>query len=296
MATKALTAIRSVLGGHPVADGSTGGHHLRLSGECPGRDRPRVDCRGWPAFVLPSHWFHHAGAADGVGTRRARRPTPVRDDAAPHVPVPVRNCGCGNHPGELEIEREQRHCAAIIPATAVLGAPDPQARVLTDAILDWRKAPEQGGGLFDGVPGIVFSGPACVIPTSEELLLVRGMTPELFYGCWMDLGPDGSRIWHSGLRDCVITLAARNVLRRKHRCAAAVGFLGAAPASIQQPPLWRNRTPIHAVTDVANLFPEEVMTHLTVGGGVALTLRATARVRLPNGGFSDLKRTVSWRW
>jgi hypothetical protein len=35
------------------------------------------------------------------------------------------------------------------------------------------------------------------------------------------------------------------------------------------------------------------MSRLTVNGGVAMTLRATARVRLPNGGYSDLKRTVA---
>jgi general secretion pathway protein K len=176
----------------------------------------------------------------------------------------------------------------------VLGAPDPQARVLTDAILDWRKAPEQGGGLFDGVyRASSFLAPHASFQQVEELLLVRGMTPELFYG-YYGPGPDGSRIWHSGLRDCVTTLGAQGTSFDVNTVAPPLlASFGAAPASIQQLLLWRNRTPIHAVTDVANLFPEEVMTHLTVGGGVALTLRATARVRLPNGGFSDLKRTVS---
>lgn len=177
---------------------------------------------------------------------------------------------------------------------AVLGAPEPQARVLTDAILDWRKVPDEGGGLFDGVyRASSFLAPHASFQQLEELLLVRGMTAELFYG-YYGPGPDGSRIWHSGLRDCLTTLGGQGTAFDVNTVAPPLlASFGAPPASINQLLLWRNRTPIRVVTDVAGLFPEEVMTHLTVGGGPALTLRATARIRVPNGGFSDLKRTVS---
>ena len=176
----------------------------------------------------------------------------------------------------------------------VLGAPEPQARLLTDAILDWRKAPEQGGGLFDGVyRASSFLAPHASFQQLEELLLVRGMTPELFYG-YYGPGPDGSRIWHSGLRECVTTLSAQGSGFDVNSVTPAVlASFGATPASINQLLLLRSRAPIRAVGDVANLFPEEVMSRLTVNGGVAMTLRATARVRLPNGGYSDLKRTVA---
>jgi general secretion pathway protein K len=176
----------------------------------------------------------------------------------------------------------------------VLGAPEPQARLLTDAILDWRKAPEQGGGLFDGVyRASSFLAPHASFQQLEELLLVRGMTPELFYG-YYGPGPDGSRIWHSGLRECVTTLSAQGSGFDVNSVTPGVlASFGATPASINQLLLLRSRAPIRAVGDVANLFPEEVMSRLTVNGGVAMTLRATARVRLPNGGYSDLKRTVA---
>ncbi|MGA7415494.1 MAG: hypothetical protein WBW33_33795 [Bryobacteraceae bacterium] len=176
----------------------------------------------------------------------------------------------------------------------VLGTPDPQARLVTDAILDWRKGQEQGGGLFDAAyRASSFLAPHASFLQLEELLLVRGMTPELFYG-YYGPGPDGSRIWHGGLRECLTTFGAQGASFDVNSVAPALlASFGASPASINRLLVLRNRMPIHAVGDVAGLFPEEVMTHLTVGGGTALTLRATARVRLPNGGFSDLKRTVS---
>jgi general secretion pathway protein K len=176
----------------------------------------------------------------------------------------------------------------------VLGEPEPRARLVTDAILDWRKATEQGAGLFDGeYRASSFLAPHASFQQLEELLLVRGMTPELFYG-YYGPGPDGSRIWHTGLRDCLTTLGAQGSAFDVNTVPAPLlAALGASPASIGQLLLLRNRAPIRVASDVQNLFPEEVMSRLTVGGGAALTLRATARVRLPNGGFSDLKRSVS---
>ncbi len=176
----------------------------------------------------------------------------------------------------------------------VLGTPEPQARLLTDAILDWRKVPKQGGGLFDGVyRASSFLAPHASFQQLEELLLVRGMTPELFYG-YYGPGPDGSRIWHSGLRECVTTLGAQGGTFDVNTVTPPLlASLGAPPAAINQLLLLRNRVTIHDISIVAGLFPDEVMSHLSVGGGPAMTLRATARVRLPNGGYSELKRTVS---
>ena len=176
----------------------------------------------------------------------------------------------------------------------VLGTSEPQARVLTDAILDWRRVPEQGSGLFDGeYRASSFLAPHASFQQLEELLLVRGMTPELFYG-YYGPGPEGSRIWHTGLRECVTTLGAQATSFDVNTVAPALlASLGASPNSINQLLAMRNRMPIRSADEVAGLFPDDVMAHLTVGRGSAMTLRATARVRLANGGFSDLKRTVS---
>jgi general secretion pathway protein K len=176
----------------------------------------------------------------------------------------------------------------------VLGTPEARARMVTDAILDWRKAPPGGAGLFDGeYRASSFLAPHASFQQLEELLLVRGMTPELFYG-YYGAGPDGSRIWHAGLRDCVTTLGSQGSSFDVNTVAAPLlASLGASPGAINQLMVLRNRAPIRSLQDVNGIFPEEMMTHLAVGGGAAFTLRATARVRLPNGGFSDLKRTVS---
>ncbi len=176
----------------------------------------------------------------------------------------------------------------------MLGAPEPRARMVTDAIVDWRKANPDGPGLFDAeYRNSSFLAPHASFQQLEEVLLVRGMSPELFYG-YYGAGADGSRVWHPGLRDCLTTLGAPGAVFDVNSVTAPLlASLGAAPNSINQLILQRNRAPIRTVAEVQGVFPEEILSHLSVGGGGALTLRATARVRLPNGGFSDLKRTVS---
>src|SRR4051794_32975603 len=88
----------------------------------------------------------------------------------------------------------------ILRLLIALGEPEDRATETAAAILDWRTplSPEHQG-LFETfylsrVPSFL-PGHAS-FKESEELLLVRGITPDLFYGTSLD----GSR---AGLRDCI---------------------------------------------------------------------------------------------
>jgi hypothetical protein len=58
----------------------------------------------------------------------------------------------------------------------------------------------------------------------------------------------------------------------------------------------RRVNPFRSIEQVRALFggaPAPGLDRLTVGGSSIYTLRATARLRLPGGGLSDLRRTVA---
>src|SRR4051794_29082509 len=71
----------------------------------------------------------------------------------------------------------------LVRLMIVLGAPEDQAREIAGGIAHWRGGGAPAG-LYDGfyqAPGPSFRGPRASFPENEELLLVKGVTPDLFY-------------------------------------------------------------------------------------------------------------------
>ena len=88
-------------------------------------------------------------------------------------------------------------------AFAVSGDPG-RARQIADAIVDWRSL-ATGGSVFDSyyfTLGPTFRARHASFQEIEELLLVQGMSPELFYGNYT-AGADGRLYARGGLRDCL---------------------------------------------------------------------------------------------
>src|SRR5579863_1401060 len=86
---------------------------------------------------------------------------------------------------------------------AVSGDPG-RSRQIVDAIVDWRSA-SPAPTVFDQyyfTLNPTFRARHTSFQEIEELLLVRGMTPELFYGNYM-AGEDGRLYARGGLRDCL---------------------------------------------------------------------------------------------
>jgi len=179
----------------------------------------------------------------------------------------------------------------LVRLLLALGATQDKALEITAAIVDWRKPVDPvSPSPFDA---FYLSQTPSFIPRhasfqeNEELLLVKGVTTELYYGS--ALGAN-----HDGLRDCLSVYGSGAVDINTARPATfeAIG-LSAADADT----LVKSRAQ-HPVLDyqefggiVQSLGPAGM--RLRIGGQSMFTLKATARLKQPDGKLSDLRRTVA---
>ena len=177
-----------------------------------------------------------------------------------------------------------------------VGTDPDRAREIVMAILDWR-TPSADGALspFDSFylslqPS--FRARHSSIEEIEELLLVRGMTPELFYGTY-DRDPQGRLTPRGGLRACVSVFGGRDRIDVNSVHPAVLGAIGLAPDEVQGLIARRTAGPIQNLEQLRALGRGPGWDRLGVGGNTIFTLRATARLRLPNGQLSDLRRMVA---
>lgn len=176
-----------------------------------------------------------------------------------------------------------------------LGADPARAREIAVAIADWR-SPTAGFSEFDQfyatlVPS--FRARHASIEEIEELLLVKGMTPELFYGTY-ERDAQGRLFPRGGLRDCVSIFGALDRFDINTARPAVLAMAGLSPEGVaavverRRAMPFRNDGEIGAFGHGAPGFGR-----LRVGGNSIFTIRATARVTLPNGGLSDVRRSVA---
>ena len=185
----------------------------------------------------------------------------------------------------------------LLRLLTVLGVEDSRAHLITEAILDWRSSPTSAAGSpFDSFylsQPSSFRSPHASIRELEELLLVRGMTPELFYGNYTRDAEDRA-VWHAGLRDCLTALGNDQTGFDINTIEPAVmASLGLPPDAINQIVAFRSQAPIRSMDQVNSLIPAGLGARLRIGGGSIVTLRATARLLLADGRASDLKRSVA---
>ena len=174
----------------------------------------------------------------------------------------------------------------------VLGVPEDRATEIAAAIVDWRTPinPDQPSP-FDA---FYLSQSPSFLPRhssfqeNEELLLVRGITPDLYYGSALDNT-------HAGLRDCVSAHEQGFGVDVNTAPAAVLQTIGLGPADIQTLVRSRAEHPILDYKELAEIVQSlgPAGRRLQIGGRTMYTLRATARLRLPDGKLSDLRRTVA---
>jgi general secretion pathway protein K len=172
-----------------------------------------------------------------------------------------------------------------------LGTPADEAVGITAAIVDWRTPVDQlHPSPFDSFylsQSPSFTARHASFQQDEELLLVKGMTPEIYYGSSLDRS-------RAGLRDCLSvygSAGAVDINTAQPATLEAVG-LGAADAAT----IVKGRT-VHPILDSQELSAiaqslGPLGNRLSLGGQTMFTLRATARLRQPDGKLSDLRRTV----
>jgi len=179
-----------------------------------------------------------------------------------------------------------------------LGVDTARAQEIALAIADWRTP---GDGLFDSyylslTPS--FRASHASFQETEELLQVKGVTPEIYYGTYVPAptGPDnGPRlIRRSGLIDCVSTFGSSDRVDANTANPAVFAAIGMPPDAIGLLVERRKVKPLDEgqLSQLAPLLGPAAA-FLRVEGNSIITYRATAQVLLPNGQLSDLKRTVA---
>ena len=182
-----------------------------------------------------------------------------------------------------------------------LGIDPARASEIVLAIDDWRgKAAE--GGLYDGYYSTQtpsFLPPHASFQEIEELLQVKGVTPEIYYGSYVPYGQQtlsGPRplVRSSGLADCLSVYGARgpvDVNTANPAVLAAVGVPAGAISAILE---HRKTAPFtqQGLNDFMGAMGIPGAA-LRVEGNSMLPIRATARLRAANGQLSDLRRTLA---
>jgi len=173
----------------------------------------------------------------------------------------------------------------------VLGADAERARLIAHGILHWRGSELSALDrlYLSGTPS--FRAPRTSLDQIEELMSVAGITPELFHGGYTRT-PDGEVVRRPGLRDCLSVFSSGRGLDIRTVHPALMIAVGVPPPSAAMIVQMRRQQPILDFRAVAPLLGPAAG-RFRLGGDNIYTLRATARLRLPNGRLSETRRTVA---
>ena len=127
---------------------------------------------------------------------------------------------------------------------------------------------------------------------------MRGVTPDLFYGSYTR-NAQGQLVPHAGLRDCLSVYGSTGAFDAntvEPAVMQAIGIPAEVAAAIYN---LRKVTPIRTMGQLAPFRSSGpgvgrlAINSLALNHAFALTLRATAQLKLSNGQLSDVRRTVS---
>jgi general secretion pathway protein K len=177
--------------------------------------------------------------------------------------------------------------AELARVISAVGGPEVPAVEIAAAIVEWR------GGAMTLDPFYLSMGPTfrprhASFQEIEELLSVRGVTPELFYGNYI-ADSDGRLYARGGLRDCLSVWGSLGPFDANSVSPSLMEAEGMTPAEAARVVEIRKNAPIRAMSDLNAAGVRSG--RLTVGGNLIWTLRATARLRRPDGAPTDVVRT-----
>jgi general secretion pathway protein K len=178
-----------------------------------------------------------------------------------------------------------------------LGAEPDRAGAIAAAVLDWRKPMAPNAvSQFDSQylsRNPSFRGRHASFEQIEEVLLVQGMTPELFYGRYERNG-EGRLVRRGGMKDCIAVYGGNSVFDVNSAEPALLVAIGMHPDAARQLVERRRHAPIHReqLGEIRQMAGE-AGGRLVTGGNSIFTLRATARVRRQDGQLSDMRRSVA---
>lgn len=175
---------------------------------------------------------------------------------------------------------------------AVSGDPV-RSQQIAEAIVHWRTNGDATSPLdqYYFSLGPTFRARHSSFQEIEELLLVRGMSPELFYGNYT--ADDGGRLYaRGGLRDCLSVWGSLGPFDINSASPALLQAMGLSTDLVTQVVARRNARRFAVVNELAEMGVPAA--RVTIRPGIAIyTLRATARLRRPDGSFSDVVRSAA---
>jgi general secretion pathway protein K len=201
-------------------------------------------------------------------------------------------------PESSKLNINQIQPAALLQLLLALGAAPEHAQQVAQAIVEWRTPVAIGpAGMADSGFGTLpssFPGHHASFEEIEELLSVPGVTPDLYYGTFVrDASVSPPRlVARGGLRDCLSVYSAGGGFLDANAAAPAVLAVSGVPMEAVQALVARR--PFHNLQELMAFTGDNpVFARVRLGGNFVYTLRAVARLRLPDGKLSDLRRTVS---
>ena len=199
-------------------------------------------------------------------------------------------------PEASKLNINQAPADALFRLLSVVTRDEDRAQEITQAILDWRKPAGPAGGLFDSYylslnPS--FQARHASLEEIEELLAVRGMTPELFHGTYTrdtSVTPP-QLVARGGLRDSVSVFGAIGIYDVNGASPALMESVGVPADTIAA--VVANRPFRSAAQYAAFKQGSPALARIGYGGNSIYTIRASARLRLPDGRLNDLRHTAA---
>jgi len=178
-----------------------------------------------------------------------------------------------------------------------LGVDFPRAASIAGGILDWRTS--SPGGSFTEFDqhylslASSFRSRHSSVQEIEELLLVQGVTPDLFYGSY-SRNDDGRLVPHAALRDCLSVYGAIGPMDVNTVEPAVMQAIGISPDIAAALVALRKTAPIRTIGQLAPFQSSApAMGRLGLVTNSIMTFRATAHLKLANGQLSEVQRSVS---
>jgi general secretion pathway protein K len=169
-----------------------------------------------------------------------------------------------------------------------------RAQHIARGIVGYRSAAAEGAVSTASSDSSTFRQRNASLEELEEMLLVPGMTPDLFFGRF-DRDPSGRLIPRGGLRECFTVWGAGSTIDVNTAAPALLESFGLNPGAVAEIVRRRNIAPFRTMDEVRPLIEGggPNASRLGISGATIWTLRSTARVRLPNGRLSEVRRTVA---
>jgi len=173
-----------------------------------------------------------------------------------------------------------------------LGVEPERAREIAAGIIHWR-TPSPGGAFdqFYASRTPTFQARHASFEEVEEVLLVKGMTPEIFHGSYVR-DAQGRLVRQSAFKDCVSVYGTAHRFDANSADPAIFSWLGFPPDDVRRIMEARRLRPFRDAGELGQIGGPGA-NRLMVGGNTIYTIRATARLRLGPERFSDLRRSVS---